>query len=301
MTEGSFAPGPSATRDGLGSGGGLFFDANPSAMWVHDAETLRFLAVNEAAVRQYGWSRTELLSMTVLDVLPPEDRPAFLEELLAGPPARFAAAGPVAPVAGVPTRRRHHTRDGAVLAVDVQSEVLSYADRRATLTLARDVTERDQLQAALDTTGDQLREAQAVAKVGIWDWDVVTDQVRWSEELYRIFGVTPQIFPGTFEGYMAVVHPDDRAALEATVERSLRTLEPFDIAHRAVRPDGATRWLQCGGRVRAVDGRPVQMTGACQDVTAQREAAEALSKLALHDPLTALPNRSLFMDRLGQA
>jgi diguanylate cyclase (GGDEF)-like protein len=100
---------------------------------------------------------------------------------------------------------------------------------------------------------------------------------------------------------MAAVHPDDRALVQATVERSLRTLEPFDFAHRCVLPEGTVRWLQCRGRVRAVDGHPVQMTGACQDVTAQREAAEALSQLALHDPLTGLPNRSLFMDRLGQA
>ena len=285
-------PGPGATWDVLGSGHSLLFDANPSAMWVHDPDTLRFLAVNEAAVGQYGWSRRELLSMTVLDLLPPEDRPAFLAELLAGPPPGSTSG---------PARRRHHTRDGAVLAVEVQTDAVSFAGRRATLALARDVTEREQLRAALGTTGEQLREAQAVAKVGIWDWDVGTNQVSWSDELYRIFGLTPQVFPGTFEGYMAVVHPDDRSLVEATVERSLRTLEPFDFAHRAVTPDGAIRWLQCRGRVRSVDGRPVQMTGACQDVTAQRDAAEALSKLALHDPLTALPNRSLFMDRLGQA
>ena len=292
MTDGGFTVDASATGDVLDSGVGLFFDANPSAMWVHDAETLRFLLVNEAAVRQYGWSRGEFLSMTVLDLLLPQDRPAFLEELLAGSPAGLATG---------PTRRRHQTRDGAVLAVDVQTDGLRYAGRRATLTLARDVTEPERLQAALDTTGDQLRDAQAVAKVGIWDWDIVTDQVRWSDELYRIFGLTPQAFPGTFEAYLAVVHPDDRPLVEAAVARSLRTLEPFDVAHRAVTPDGATRWLQCGGRVRDVDGRPVRMTGACQDVTSQRDAAEALSKLALHDPLTALPNRSLFTDRLGQA
>jgi diguanylate cyclase (GGDEF)-like protein/PAS domain S-box-containing protein len=261
-------------------------------MWVHDGETLRMLAVNEAAVRQYGWSRTQLLSMTVLDLLPPEDRPAFLEELLAAV-VPGAVAGPV--------QRRHHTREGAVITVEVQTDTVAFAGRRGTLALARDVTERERLQAALGTTGDQLREAQAVAKVGIWEWDVADNQVRWSDELYRIFGLTPQVFPGTFEGYMAVVHPDDRTLVEGSVDRSLRTLEPFEFSHRAVTPDGATRWLQCRGRVRSADGRPVQMTGACQDVTAQREAAEALSQLALHDPLTALPNRSLFMDRLGQA
>ncbi|HEV7864522.1 MAG TPA: diguanylate cyclase, partial [Acidimicrobiia bacterium] len=290
-TDGDLRLGPAAPWDGLGSGDSLLFAANPTAMWVHDSDTLRFLAVNEAALRQYGWSRTQLLSMTVLDLLPPEDRPGYLEELLAGSPAGSTGA----------TRRRHHTREGDVLTVEVQSDAVTFVGRRGTLTLARDVTERDQLQAALGTTGDQLREAQAVAKVGIWEWDVADNQVRWSDELYRIFGLTPQVFPGTFEGYLAVVHPEDRALVAGAVERSLRTLEPFDFAHRAVTPDGATRWLQCRGRVRSVDGHPVQMTGAAQDVTAQREAAEALSQLALHDPLTSLPNRSLFMDRLGQA
>ena len=57
---------------------------------------------------------------------------------------------------------------------------------------SRDVTEREHLRTALDTTGDQLREAQSVAKVGIWEWDIANDEVRWSDELYRIFGLTPR-------------------------------------------------------------------------------------------------------------
>jgi diguanylate cyclase (GGDEF)-like protein/PAS domain S-box-containing protein len=261
-------------------------------MWVHDVDTLRILAANEAAVRQYGWTRPQLLGMTVLDLLPPDDHPAFLEELLTRPLGGSGAG---------PARRYHRTRDGVLLAVEVQTNAVAFAGRRGMLTLARDVTGHEDLAAALETTGDQLREAQAVAKVGIWEWDIPTNLVRWSDELYRIFGVAPQAFPGTFEGYMAAVHPDDRALVSAAVDRSLGTLEPFEFAHRCLLPDGTVRWLQCRGRVRSVDGRPVRMMGAAQDVTSQREAAEALSQLALHDPLTALPNRSLFMDRLAQA
>ena len=299
-TDGGFLPGSVATGALAGTGSPLLFDANPAAMWVYDSETLRFLAVNEAAVAVYGWTRCEFQSMTVLDLLAPEDRPAFLEELLAGSPA--AGSSTVSTLSGGgPARRRHHTRDGAVLDVEVQVDSVRFAGRPATLTLVRDLTEREELRAALGTTGDQLREAQAVAKVGIFEWDIVNNQVRWSDELYRIFGLTPQQFPGTLEGYLVAVHPDDRSAVESAVERSLRTLEPYELTHRAVLLDGGIRWLQCRGRVRTVDGRPVQMIGACQDFTAQREAAEALSQLALHDPLTGLPNRTLFMDRLGQA
>ena len=292
MTDGANALRRAATGEVLVAGSPLLFDANPLAMWVHDRDTLQILAVNEAVVRQYGWTRSQLLAMTVLDLLPPDDHPPFLEELLAGHPAGSGAG---------PARRRHRTRDGAVLTVEVQTNPVDVAGHRGTLTLARDVTEHQALQAALETTGDQLREAQAVAKVGIWEWDIPVNQVRWSDELYRIFGLTPKAFSGTFEGYIACVHPDDRALVHSTVERSLRTLEPFDFAHRCLLPDGTVRWLQCRGRVHGVDGTPVRMMGAAQDVTAQREAAEALSQLALHDPLTALPNRSLFMDRLGQA
>jgi diguanylate cyclase (GGDEF)-like protein/PAS domain S-box-containing protein len=310
-TDGGFLPSLVATGAPAGTGSPLLFDANPAAMWVYDSETLRFLAVNAAAVAQYGWTRLEFLSMTVLDLLAPEDRPVFLGELLAEPTAGSSAAGTFKGAgtfrgaggfrdAG-PVRRRHHTRDGAALDVEVQADTVLFAGRPATLVLARDVTEREELRAALGTTDDQLREAQAVAKVGIFEWDIVHNQVRWSDELYRIFGLSPQEFPGTLEGYLAVVHPDDRSAVESAVERSLRTLEPYELTHRAVLPDGGVRWLQCRGRVRTVDGRPVQMIGACQDFTAQREAAEALSQLALHDPLTSLPNRTLFMDRLGQS
>ncbi len=291
MTQGN-ALGLGATGDVLAGGAPLLFDANPLAMWVHDRDTLQILAVNEAAVRQYGWTRTQLLAMTVLDLLPPDDHPQFLEELLAGHPAGSGAG---------PARRRHRTRDGVLLTVDVQTTSFEADGRRATLTLARDVTERQELAAALETTGDQLREAQAVAKVGIWEWDIPVNHVRWSDELYRIFGLDAQAFPGTYEGYIAAVHPEDRAMVQATVERSLQTLEPFDFAHRCQLADGTVRWMQCRGRVRSIDGQPVRMTGAAQDVTSSREAAEALSQLALHDPLTSLPNRSLFMDRLGQA
>ncbi len=271
-------------------------------MWVHDVDTLRILAVNEAAVRQYGWTRAQLLSMTVLDLLPPDDHAAFLEELLTRPWAGADQAPAQGSGSGTgPARCHHRTRDGVLLTVEVQTNPLPFEGRRGMLLVARDVTEYDALQAALETTGDQLREAQSVAKVGIWEWDIPTNQVRWSDELYRVFGVSPQAFPGTFEGYMAAVHPDDRALVTAAVDRSLRALEPFEFAHRCLLPDGTVRWLQCRGRVRSVDGQPVRMMGAAQDVTPQREAAEALSQLALHDPLTALPNRSLFMDRLGQA
>jgi diguanylate cyclase (GGDEF)-like protein/PAS domain S-box-containing protein len=291
-TDGGLPAGSRAAVDVAGCGSRLLFDSSPLAMWVHDSETLRILVANEAAVRQYGWSKAQFAAMSVLDLLPFDDRPAFLAELLAGHPA----AG-----AGAPARRRHQTREGNVLTVEVQTDTVLIAGRRATFVVARDLTETAQLRAALETTGDQLREAQAVAKVGIWEWNIVDNQVRWSDELYRIFGLTPQAFPGTLEGYLALVHPEDRALVRSTVERSLQRGEPFDFAHRTITPDGQLRWLQCGGRVRTADGHPVKMTGAAQDVTAQREAAEALSQLALHDPLTALPNRSLFMDRLAQA
>ena len=121
----------------------------------------------------------------------------------------------------------------------------------------------------------QLANAQAIARLGSWEFDVRTDHIEWSDELCRIYGLEPGTQPTGFEGYLAILHPDDRAVAEAAVGEAQATGGPFAFRHRIVRPDGSVRVLQGDGEiVIGDDGEVVRMVGTGQDIT-EREAMEA--------------------------
>src|SRR5205085_3753046 len=111
-------------------------------------------------------------------------------------------------------------------------------------------------------------EAQRVAHIGSWEWDIAANQVSWSDELYRIYGLDPEMFGASYEEFLARVHPDDRETAEKVVGAALADPGRFDFHHRIVRPDGAVRTLHARGAVVvAEDGTPVHMFGTGQDVT----------------------------------
>lgn len=112
--------------------------------------------------------------------------------------------------------------------------------------------------------------SQHLTQVGIWEWDVGSPVVAWSDELYRIYGLDPG--PGmTFESFLDRVHPDDRAPVLASVDGARQTGGGFQHAERIVLPDGSIRWLETRGMaVRSADGRVTGLIGTCRDVTEER-------------------------------
>lgn len=116
----------------------LLFESNPHPMWVYDLETLAFLAVNTAAIRHYGYSRNEFLSMTIREIRPPEDVPALL--------GNIAQVKEGMDEAGV---WRHRTKEGRIIDVEITSHTLTFDGRRAELVLAHDVTERRRMEEEL--------------------------------------------------------------------------------------------------------------------------------------------------------
>jgi PAS domain S-box-containing protein len=120
--------------------------------------------------------------------------------------------------------------------------------------------------------------ALEAAQMGTWAWDVASGAVHWSERVARMFGVMEGGFSGGFEGYLALIHPDDRPLVAAEIERGLQIgSSDYTIEHRIVWPDGTVRWLACRGRVeRDSTGKPTGMAGTVVDITDQQHVAERL-------------------------
>jgi PAS domain S-box-containing protein len=137
--------------------------------------------------------------------------------------------------------------------------------------IARDVTEQHLAQAALAEIDARLEEGEALAHIGSWMWDVRTGVVQWSTEFYRLHGFDPQDFDGTFESYLALIHPDDREAVREAMVSSVESGRPYQAEYRVTRADGSVHHL----RVRAQpsfgsDGGGVGLRGIGLDITAQK-------------------------------
>lgn len=161
------------------------------------------------------------------------------------------------------------------------------------LFLGATLSEREASREKLLQTTSLLGEAQALAHIGSWEWDIRRDLVTWSDELYRIFGVPPGE-PVTYTAYLERIHPEDRSFVDDSVQRAHAERSAFAFEHRIVRPDGAERTISSHGRVVLEGIEPVSMLGTAQDVTEQRRAGrlreDILSAVSheLRTPLTAV-------------
>jgi diguanylate cyclase (GGDEF)-like protein/PAS domain S-box-containing protein len=142
------------------------------------------------------------------------------------------------------------------------------------------VTERQRLREAIRRLSQSelsLAEAEEAGRLGRWQWDVATDEVSWSDELYRIYGLDPAEFAASFEGYLQRVHHDDRDRVAGLIRATVERGQPFNFEERIVRPGGEVRRLRSRGHaVRDDSGKVVRLTGLCQDVTEVREIEFAM-------------------------
>ena len=147
--------------------------------------------------------------------------------------------------------------------------------------IMREETLHDQMQilVRLRQSETLLAEAQRVAHLGSWQWDTASNDVTWTEELYRIYGVSPDDFEPTYEKWLQMVHPEDRERVRNIVETAYQTQERFEYHHRIVRADGIVRVIHAFGRP-VVDqaGATVRMYGTGQDVTDRHQTEEALRR-----------------------
>ncbi len=261
------------------------------AIYLFDAETKRILESNAAFRRLMGYAEEELLDMRIYDFIA-HDKENIDRHVRRSLEKKRRHIG----------ERRYRRKDGSVIVVDTSASVISYGGRTALCAVSRDVTERKEAEERLRTSEERLAEAQRLAHLGSWEWDIKTDEISWSDEVYRIYGLVPQSVVPSFGRFMEVVHPDDRGRVKETIDNALHGNGPYDVEHRVVRPDGEVRVVHRRAEVvRGEGGEPLKMIGTAHDITERKILEERLEHRAFYDPLTGLPNRYLFTDRLGQA
>jgi two-component system nitrate/nitrite sensor histidine kinase NarX len=141
------------------------------------------------------------------------------------------------------------------------------------------IVERMRTQTSLKRSEERYVLAQRSAAVGSWDWDVQSGDLYWSEEIEPLFGFEPGAFGGSYEAFLATVHPEDRALVVDAVNACIQDGEEYTIEHRIIWPDGSVRWVaETGDVLRDGAGQAVRMLGMVQDVTERKLAAAALRR-----------------------
>ena len=166
------------------------------------------------------------------------------------------------------------------------------------LTFALVIVRQILAQASLSTSRERLAQAQQIAQIGTWNWDVKHDAVEGSEGATPIAGPEQDAPPMTFAQSLHVIHPDDREHFEQLVHASLKSGEQFTCELRVVRPDGEVRTLASRGQAEMRAGRARWVRGTHQDITDRKRMEIALKHQADHDPLTGLYNRRRFAEEL---
>jgi len=142
----------------------------------------------------------------------------------------------------------------------------------------------------------RLNEAQRMASIGNWDFNTVTNELWWSDEIYHLFQTDPDEFEATHNAFLARVHPEDREAVNQAFERALRNEEAYAIDHRIIRADGTERVVHARAEVTFnEEGQPVRMAGTIHDVTERKKAEEEISRNADYQAMLAELSSSLII------
>jgi PAS domain S-box-containing protein len=244
-------------------------DRSNDALEIVDPRTFRFLDVNDQACRDLGYSREELLSLTVQDV-DPNANPARIEEV----DKLYQQAG-FAMVESV-----HRRKDGSTFPVEINIKPVTVDDRLYYVSVCRDITERKQAQQALRESEERLRLAAEAGNMFAYTWDPVTDAIIRSGESIHILGIDAAT-PVTGQQIIARIYPDDRDRVLAVLGALTPEHPQLQITYRMNRPDGSMIWVERCSRAYFDDaGRLVRIVGMVADTTQRKLAEEVLSSVS---------------------
>lgn len=246
----------------------VLFEATPNPLYVFDRGSLQFLAVNEAMVTKYGYSREEFMTMTLADIRPAQEVPR-LAEYLRLEDEGYADAG----------QWRHRLRDGREVLMQITTHTLQFRGRRAQMAMATDVTGLEQTMTALRQSEERFRLLSAATSDAIWDWDVKAGTVWRSGGFKELFGLGSGAGAANLTTWSDRIHPEDREEVVGSLHRAMTDgVARWESRYRFRRMDGSYATVRDHGYfLRSPDGMPIRALGGMSDITEHLEATEALA------------------------
>ncbi|MBI5879991.1 MAG: PAS domain S-box protein [Chloroflexi bacterium] len=256
----------------------------------------RVISISPSVEATLGYAPDALIgrSFSELNVLAPESLVRAIGD------AQRVLAGERVTAEYTFVRRDGEQRIGEVTGAPLHSETGAII---GVVSVARDITDRKRVEAALRESEERYALAAQGANDGLWDWNLLTGQIYFSPRWKAMLGLADQA-PGTSpEAWFALVHPDDLADLQSHLSAHLEgRRSSFEVEYRIRHADGEFRWMLSRAlAVRSSEGQACRLTGSQTDITRRKMAEERLLHDALHEPLTGLANRALFMRRLSRA
>ena len=242
------------------------FERNPLPMCLFDDRSLRFLAVSDGAVRQYGWSREELLQMTLRDIRPPECVPAFERAVLEDAETVFLTT-------------RHRRKDGSEFVSQGVLQRLSTATGHVRFAVSRDVTEETRLaEAQRRSLADYHELVQRTADGVLTHRPFPEGEIAYANPAFVAFLGYPSGEPLVGRPVLEIVHPEDRELVRGRIDSIVSTTQPTQPRPiRFIGADGRDRWAETRGISVRYEGAPA-ITVIARDLTERRRAEEALRR-----------------------
>ena len=227
---------------------------------------LEIIDANDAYCSFSGYMKEELLTMSVVNIeanANTEDIHEKTSKVIRGERVKFIT--------------KINKKDGTELDVEVNLASIENEEDHFIVAFIRDIHLQLQYEQSLEEYKILVERLQGLAHFGIWQWEIKSNTVTWTDELFKIYGLDENTFKASFEAYLERVHPNDRERVQKTIGDSLETQKPMAFEERIIRPSGEVRYLKSWGGLMMEGNVPYKMFGACLDVTELVEKEQTIS------------------------
>ncbi|MEI7828705.1 MAG: PAS domain S-box protein [Prolixibacteraceae bacterium] len=243
------------------------FESNPSLMAISTIPDGIFTDVNNAFLLKTGYTKEDILGKTSKEL-----------NLFVDQQKQESASYELEKSGFISNLELQiKVKSGAILEGLFFGEIIEHHNTKLFLTVMVDMTERKHAEDLIRESESSLAEAQRMAHIGSWEWNMITNKVQWSKEMFRVFDIAPETYDGSPESIIKVLHPDDVEIFTNSMNRNLSDGDDPSLEYRIIHRDGSIRYLKAEGRMEQDEsGQTVKAIGTVQDITDSKRAQKEL-------------------------